>query len=149
MKIRRALLALLFTATTLTSLAAEPAKAAHKETELEEKMDVIGGAFRKLRKQISDPAKAEESLKLVLQLKEAAEAAVTLTPEKAAEIPEAARAKYVADYRAKMKEFLGEVEKLQEAVKSGKLDEAAKVLGQMNALQKSGHKEFKKPDKHD
>lgn len=149
MKIIRALFALLFTATALTSLAAEPAKAEHKETELEEKMDVISGAFRKLRKQISDPAKAEESLKLVLQIKAAAEASVTLTPEKAAEIPESARAKYVADYQAKMKEFLGEVEKLQAAVKSGKLDEAAKVLGQMNTLQKSGHKEFKKPDKRD
>jgi len=39
-----------------------------KETELETKMDVISGAFRTWHRQISDPAKAEESLNLVLQI---------------------------------------------------------------------------------
>ena len=149
MKLRSALLGLLLASTTFSLLAEEPAKAPVKETELEQKMDVIGGAFRKLRRQISDPAKAEDSLKLVMQIKEAAAASVKLTPEKAADVPEAERAKYVADYQAKMKDFLGEVEKLQVAVTSGKLDEATKILGQMNALQKSGHKEFRKPDKRE
>jgi len=54
---------------------------------------------------------------------------VKLTPEKATEIPEADRAKYVADYQAKLKEFLSEVDKLQVAVTGGKLDEAARIFG--------------------
>jgi cytochrome c556 len=58
-------------------------------------------------------------------------------------IPEADRAKFVAAYEAKMKDFVAEVQKLETALQAGKNDEAAAVLARLGNLQKEGHREFR------
>jgi soluble cytochrome b562 len=116
------------------------------ETELEGKMSSMNRAFRKLRRQITDAAQNDESLKLVAQIKQAGEDAVKLIPAKAADLPEAERAQFVADYQKKMKSFLGEVDKLEAALKAGNNENAAKIVAELGAMQKEDHRAFRKPD---
>ena len=79
MKIRILLLSLICAAVTLpgASAAEGKAKSADKEeTELGGHMDKMSGAFRKLKRQIADATKNEDSLKLVATIK--AESAASL-----------------------------------------------------------------------
>lgn len=127
--------------------AAPAAKEKKPETELTKKMDKMNGAFRKLRRQATDATKNADSLEQVAILKEFATEAVKLEPAKAATIPEADRAKWVADYRAKMKETLATIEKLEAALKAGQNEEAGKLVNELNAQQRAGHKEYRAEEK--
>ena len=120
-----------------------PASATKEETELDHKMEDMNGVFRKLRRQISDASANASSLELVAKLRKASEESVALIPAKAEKVPEADRAKFVADYQAKMKEFIAEVDTLKAALEAGKNDDAAKIVTKLGNLQKSGHREFR------
>lgn len=121
-------------------------KPAHDETELEGKMDSMGQAWKKLKRQAADATKNAESLQLVATLRTSAEEAAKLEPAKAADVPAADREKFVADYRGGIKKMINELTKLEAALLAGKNDEAAKLIADIGALQKAGHKEFKRPD---
>jgi soluble cytochrome b562 len=147
----------LLLATLLCALAAAPgiqaqepkaAPAGEKEpkTALEEQMEKMNVAFRKLRGgAVADATKNEASLAAVADIKSAATAALKLEPKTKAEKPAADQAKYVSDYQAKMKEFIGELDKLTAALKAGNNEEAAKLYAAIGDLQKADHKEFRKP----
>lgn len=147
-------------ATLLCALAAAPgiqaqepkaAPAAEKEpkTALEEQMEKMNVAFRKLRGgAVADATKNEASLAAVADLKAAATAALKLEPKTKAEKPAADQAKFVSDYQAKMKEFIGELDKLTAALKAGNNEEAAKLYAAIGDLQKADHKEFRKQKKN-
>lgn len=153
------LLLLCFLAAGSASLSAEPAapQAAtpppaahghdHEETELDDKMSTMNGAFKKLRRQIADPAANVSSLELVAKLLKASEASAALIPAKAATLPEAERAKFTADYAAKMTAFIDEVKKLETALKADDNTTAATILKQLGDLQKQGHRTFRLPEK--
>jgi len=143
MKIRLLLLTAVF------ALVAGPAVRAadEPETELGQKMEKVGGAFRALRRQISDPAKNADSLSRLATMRENLQAALKLEPAKKAEIPAADQKKFVADYQAEMKRFIGLIEKVEAALKAGNNDEASKLVSQMGDDQKKAHKQFKKDDK--
>lgn len=148
----------LFRTLTLASLmlavpavyAADEAPAAHKEkkpeTEITKQMDKMNGAFRKLRRQAGDATKNADSLDQVAIIRESSAASAKLTPVKAAEIPEADRAKWVADYQAKMKDFAGLLDKLEAAFKAGQNEEAVKIVEAMGKARQEGHKEYKAKD---
>ena len=120
-----------------------PEAAGHEETELDGKMDAMNGAFRKLRRQIADPAANASSLELVAKLRAGAEESVKLVPARAASVPEADRAKFTEAYAAKMQAFVDEVTKLEVALQAGKNEEAATILTKLGAMQKEGHREFR------
>jgi cytochrome c556 len=141
-----ALTTLFLTATRLTAQEAPAAPAVKEkkpETELTKHMDKMNGAFRKLRRQAADATKNADSLEQVVILKEFATASVKLEPAKAATIHEADRAKWVADYRAEMKKALALIDKLEAAFKAGQNEVAAKLVNELNAQQRAGHKEFR------
>jgi soluble cytochrome b562 len=145
MKIRLSLLAV---ACALAFSAPVTVVAADQETELGAKMDKMGGAFRALRRQIKDPSKNADSLAKVAAIKENAIASMKLDPAMKASIPADKQKKFVADYQAKMKEFIALTEKLEAALKANNNAEAEKLTGQMADAQKKGHQEFqKKKDK--
>jgi len=125
---------------------AKPAapKADSSETELGGKMEKLNGAYRKLKRQIADPAKNTESLALVATIKTQAEASVNLKPEITTTKPAADQAKFVASYHAEMTKMIELINKLEVALKAGKNDEAAKMIADLDAQQKSSHKEFRK-----
>jgi soluble cytochrome b562 len=139
--------ALLAVPVTVGLCADEPKGPSQEETELEGKMDKMNGAFRKLKRQVSDPTKNADSLQLVARMRAAAEDAVKLNPAKATDLPEDERAKFVAEYQLKMKDFIVELGKLEAALNANKNDEAVKLVADLGARQKAGHKDFKRPDK--
>jgi hypothetical protein len=124
----------------------KPAAAAKAETtELEDTMEKLNGALRKLKRQVADVSKNEDSLKLVAIIRESMETALQLEPAMKADKPVADQGKFVAEYRAKMKATIEEIVKLENALKAGSNDEAAKIIAALDEAKKGGHKEFKRP----
>lgn len=109
-------------------------------------MDSMSQAWKKLKRQAADATKNAESLQLVATLRSAAEEAAKLEPAKAADVPVADRAKFVAEYRVGIKKLIAALTQLETALQAGKNDEADKLVADIGALQKAGHKEFKRPD---
>lgn len=129
----------------LCALAITPrVHAQHDETPLGEKMDDLSDAYKKLGKQINDASKNEDSLKLVAIIHNSAEAALKFEPAKKADLPAADQAKFVENFHASMKKFIGEVDKLAALLKAGDNPAAAKQLDVLKQLQREGHKEFQK-----
>ena len=113
------------------------------QTELGSKMEKLSGAFRALRRQIDDASKNADSLAKVATIKENAMAASKFEPALKAKKPESEQAKFVASFQAKMKDFIGMIDKLEAALKANNNAEASKIAAQMNDTQKEAHSEFK------
>jgi soluble cytochrome b562 len=120
------------------------APAEEKKTDLELRMDKVGKAFRKLRKQVADPAQNASSLELLKAMQDAAKEAVTFTPAKAADLPEDQRAKFTEDFKAGIQELQDRFAKLQAALEAGKNDDAQAIVKDLSDFEKKEHKEFKK-----
>ena len=116
-----------------------------KKTDLEARMDRVGKAFRKLRKQVADPAQNASSLDLLTTMEDAAKEAATFTPAKAADLPEDQRAKFTEDFKAGINELQDRLAKLRAALEAGKNDEATAIVAALVEFEKKEHKEFKKP----
>jgi soluble cytochrome b562 len=117
-----------------------------KKTDLDLRMDRVSKAFRKLRKQVSDPTQNASSLALLATMQAALAEAVDLTPEKAADVPADKKDKFMADYKAGIKGMQDEFTKLGDALTAGKNDDAAKIVADIFALEKKDHKDFRRPD---
>ena len=115
-----------------------------EDTPLQMKMQKMNSAFRKLRTQVTDASKNDDSVAQAEIIKENATDALKLTPMKAEDTPEADRAKFMADYQAEMKQLIAAVDKLEVALKAGNNEEAQKIFAEIGGIQKDGHKEFKK-----
>ena len=118
-----------------------------KKTELEMRMERMGKAFRKLKKQVADPAQNASSLQLLAVMQDAAKEAIDLTPAKAADIPVDQRAKFMGDFKAGIRGMRDEFAKLAEALNAGRNGDAARIVDDIDALEKKDHKQFKKPKK--
>ena len=110
-------------------------------------MEKMGGAFRALRKQVSDASKNADSLAKVATIRQNAEASLKLDPALTKEKPAAEQKKFVEQYRAEMKKFVELCGKLEAALKANNNAEAEKLCAAMGDASKAGHKEFKKEDK--
>jgi soluble cytochrome b562 len=147
MKLRNLFVTLVCLLASAAGVQAQEKAAKSTETELEVKMDDLNAAYRKLGRQISDASKNADSLKQVATIKEAANAAMKLEPAKKKEVPAADQAKFVSAYQSKMKSFIGNIDKLEAALKAGKNAEAAELLKTLKQDQEEGHKEFRKDKK--
>jgi hypothetical protein len=127
--------------------AEEPEVKQEEITELGEQMEQMGSAFRRLRRQAAEPAYNESSLELVAVMQHAAKAAWMLVPAKAAELPEAERAEFIADYRARIAGLRGALEKLAEHLRTPDNPAAVKLIAELADLQKAGHREFRKRER--
>ena len=116
-----------------------------KKTELESRMDKVGKAFRKLRKQVADPAQNASSLELVAAMIDGAKDAATFTPAKAADLPEDQRAAFVGRFKDGIKDLQDRLAKLQAALQAGNNADAAAMVNDLVDAMKKAHKEFKKP----
>jgi hypothetical protein len=142
MKIRLLLVTLSAAVLSLPVARAQDAK--EDQTELGSHMEKIGGAFRKLRGEVKDATKNEDSLKQIAIMKEHAEAALKLDPAKKADLPPEKQAKFVEDYRAKLKATIADMSKVEAALKAGKNEEAEQLLTTLKQDQKEGHEAFQK-----
>jgi soluble cytochrome b562 len=143
-KVLSLFLALAVLTPVLPSLHAQ--ESGKKETELETAMGKMNGAFRKLRRQITDASKNADSLDQIAKLRAAADESTKLIPALAAEKPEAERPAFIAAYKKHMQEFLAALAPLEAALKANNNGEAEKLVGQLKDMQTKGHKAYKKPD---
>lgn len=135
--------------TCLSFVLPEPAAFAAEgpESEMSESMEKMSGAFRRIRRMVSNADNNAEVLELLATLRTEAVASAKLIPLRAAEVPEAQRAKFVEDFKKRMAEFLATVEKTEAAIKARDNATAAALVNDLGAMQKAGHKDFKKDDK--
>ena len=126
---------------------AQEGKKDEPETELGAKMDKISSAWRRVKAQINDASKNEDTLAKLATIKENMNAALKLDPALKAEKPAAEQAKFVSDYQAKMKEEIAKIDELTALVKAGKNEEAAKLVAPIDQNSKEAHKQFKKGKK--
>ena len=126
---------------------AQDAKKDEPETELGEKMDKLSSAWRVAKRQLPDASKNADTLAKLAIVKENMTAALKFEPALTKEKPAAERAKFVADYQAKMKEEIKKVDEVIALVKAGKNEEAQKAVGVIDQDQKDAHKQFKKAKK--
>ena len=131
----------------LLAQAPDAGKEKEPQTELGAKMEKVGGAFRALRRQISDATKNADSLAKVAIIKENLTAASKFEPARKATVPQGEQAKFVAAFQAKLKDTLADVEKLEAALKAGDNAAAAKLADVVNEDQVDAHKNFKKGKK--
>lgn len=110
-------------------------------------MEKMGGAFRALRRQISDASKNADSIAKVQTIKANAEDSLKLEPDLKKEKPAAEQAKFVESFRADMKKFIELCGKLEAALKANDNKAAEKLCGEIGDAQKAGHKQYKKEDK--
>lgn len=113
-------------------------------TELGRRMEDINASWRRLRRQVNEPAQNAASLELIARIREASKDTEKMTPAMAADLPEAKRAKFQADYAAGMKKFFGQIDAIEAALKAGDNATAAKVVAAAADHQKEAHKEFRK-----
>jgi len=144
MKIRLPLPALIC---VLVALPVLPVRADEPETELGEHMEKMSGPFRRLRRQASDASKNANSLAQIAIIREHLEAALTLEPVMKEDIPAAKQAKFVADYKKKMREMIELIGKVEAAIKANDNEKALMLVGDVSKAQKQNHKNFKRKDK--
>jgi len=150
MKIRILLFTLVCSLITLPTVQAQGGKARKGKapaTELGRHMAKMNDALRTLRTQITDGSKNADSIKLVAIIRENATAGLKLEPAKKMEIPTADQAKFVSGFRDQLQDLVNLVGKLEVALKADNNTDAAKLLADVRAAQKAGHKEYKKKKK--
>jgi hypothetical protein len=139
---------LLFTLISALALAPAGLRAADEEqTELGAKMEKVGGAWRRVKAQIADASKNEDTLAKLAIIKENLAASTKLEPDLAKTKKGAEKEKFVADFRAKLKDEITKIDQIVAAVKAGKNAEAEKLVGVVDQDQKDAHKSFKKQKK--
>jgi hypothetical protein len=129
------------------STATPAAKPEKPETELEQTMGKMNKAWRQVRKAAKEGKLSPATADLVATVRTNATAAAKLTPALEAEQPAANRAKFQADYQAQIKKLTETLAKLEAALKANDIPAATKLIADVGDVAKSGHHEFKKPEK--
>lgn len=144
MKIRILIAALLAALAVAAGLQAQPAA---DTTPLGAEMQKISKSWKKVNTQVKDSTQNAATLAELAIVKASMEAALKFEPARKADTPAAEQAKFVADYQAKMKSEITKVDSLIAAVKAGKNEEAAALVGVIGQDQKEAHTAFKKQKK--
>lgn len=113
------------------------------KTELGRKMSAMNTAFKAIGRQIEDPAQNASTLEQIGAMETNLKAALALEPEKKGQVPAADQGKFVADYKAGIKQMQATLEKLKVAVKAGKNTDALAIIEEMKQGQRDSHKEFR------
>ena len=117
------------------------------QTPLGERMEKMGGAWRLVKRNINDSSKNTETLEKLASIKQLMTESLKFEPALKKDKPAAEQAKFVADYQAKLKEEITKIDQISAALKAGKNEEAAKLVGVVDQDQKDAHKAYKKQSK--
>ena len=113
------------------------------KTPLGKKMAAMNTALKAVGRQVEDPSKNANTLEQIAIIETNAKASLTLEPEKKEKIPAGDQAKFVSGYQTEMKKLIATVDKLKAAVKAGNNAEAVKIVDEMKAAQREGHREYR------
>jgi len=157
MKIRLLLLPLAFVLVSAPGVRAEDPKPAQAdkpaakeekpETELEQTMNKMNKAWRQVRKATKEGKLSPATADLVATVRTNAANAAKLTPQLEAEQPAADRAKFHADFQAQIKKLTETLANLETALRANDIPAATKLVSDVGEVVKSGHHDFKKPEK--
>jgi len=122
---------------------ASPVPQGHEETPLGAAMDGIRADVKQIGKGL-DAKDQDAAWKAVCSLQQHLLAAKQEVPAKAASVPEAERAAFVAEFRTTITQLLKASCDAEVAVLGGKFDEAEKVVKEVIwPMQKPSHKKFR------
>ncbi|MEO7997042.1 MAG: cytochrome b562 [Gemmatimonadaceae bacterium] len=140
----RYLIAAAFCALTLASSAQAQGGGDDKPTTpMGEQMKLINAAYRALGPLI-DAGSADSAMAKVAIIHKAAEEALKFEPVKKADAPAEEQDKFMTDFQSTLKSFIGDVEKVDAALKGGKMDEAKTLAAALRVDQMAAHKQFRK-----
>ena len=112
-------------------------------TLLGEQMKAINAAYKALGPFI-EAGNADSAMAKAEIIHKSAAEGLKFEPVKKADIPDAEQAKFVSDFHTTLTSFIGDVEKLQAALKAGNMDEAKTLAAALKVDQSAAHKQFKK-----
>ena len=104
-------------------------------------MSLMNRGLRTLKKQIADPTKKDENLKLIGDVERGCVIAKNATPERQLNAVEdkAKRDETAIAYRRQLLKVLSKLVKMETAVMDGKNDEASATLDEIVKLRDEGH----------
>ena len=140
------IIASLFTVAVVLTCTPRPSFADEKKTPLEEQMDTMNKAFKTLKKQVADASKKDANAELVATMKKSAIASKDLAPEKAKDVPEADRAKFVEEYKGALDKLIAGIDSLDKAVRDGNADATKAAIEDLTKQKGDGHKKFQKDE---
>ena len=112
-------------------------------TPLGEQMKAMNAAYRALGPFI-EAGNADSALAKVAIIHKGAEEALKFEPVKKADVPAAEQDKFVMDFQTTLKSFIGDVEKVDAALKAGNMEEAGKLAAALKVDQMAAHRQFRK-----
>lgn len=116
---------------------------ADEDTPLEKQMQLMARSMKQLSQQITDPAKNHDSITLIETLKQAAATSMDLKPKKTSSIPAVDQQQFLTEYKAQISKLSEAFNRIEEALKAGKNDQAKTLLSTVGAIKKDGHAKFK------
>lgn len=111
--------------------------------ELAEQMALFGRSFRRLRRQVSNPEKRDQSLELTLKMQDVCQSAKLLAPSNAEGMGAEAKAKFVLGYRKEMIELMEALLELEVALLEENFEGAGKAFERVHEIEEEGHAEFR------
>ncbi len=137
---------IVFTLVSAALLVIAPANArlafAAEDTELAKHMEEMQDNLKKLRKSVKTPAEDAASLESLTKMQQATVASKALTPKKAATLPEADRAKFVAGYRKEMAALLEHLCKIEVALLDNDNAKAEELFKGLKKIEDDGHEKY-------
>jgi CRISPR/Cas system-associated protein Cas10 (large subunit of type III CRISPR-Cas system) len=106
-------------------------------------MKKMGRALKRVKEQVADPTKKDDTLAALAELRASLETAQGMGDKALENIPPADHAKYKESYAKRMTAVAELVGKLEAAVKADKTDEAQALIKQLLQERTDGHEEFK------
>lgn len=116
-----------------------------EHTPLGEQMELIGDAFRDLRRSAGDPERNDESLELLGTMRAAAEKGLAFKPEYTTDKPEGEQAEFVANFKKDMEAFIATIDATAAAIKAGDNAKADELVKEMRSGQRTAHKAYRRP----
>jgi hypothetical protein len=106
-------------------------------------MEAMGRLFKRLKSQVNDASKNDDSLALVAQMQQLTLGTKSLVPAMVAKMPTTQQAQETKNYRHMMIDLFRHELDLEEQLLQGENKKAAEIVATMDELQDDGHKEFR------
>lgn len=122
------------------------ASEALEQPSLKANMKALNRAYRKVRKQIVDPAQNTSSVQLLQAIQLEVTRGIAIVPDRVSEIPVNEQGRFFLSYKRKMVEFLTILLDIESALLDGDNSLAQQQFGKLYQMKKEGHREFQKQE---
>jgi hypothetical protein len=117
-----------------------------KKSELANNMEDVDEMMKKLRRSIRKPEADAQSLQLIVDLQKQMLTCKTMTPSKAAKLPESDRPKFIAAYRREMAGVIINFCELEQAILDGDHPKAIDIYKSITDREDKAHDQFMEKD---